>query len=69
MPTVVQRGLPLVLSLDVVSALFGVDRHAVMRWVEAGRFPAPFQPGRRSKFWHRDDIEEALRNRDVIEAD
>jgi excisionase family DNA binding protein len=55
------------MGLNEVAALLGVDRHTLIAWVAAGRFPKPLRIGKRRRFWSRESVEKAIgvRGRDT----
>jgi predicted DNA-binding transcriptional regulator AlpA len=48
------------LTLNEVSALLGVNRLTILRWVEKELFPKPIQVGEVAKLWSRKVIEDIL---------
>jgi predicted DNA-binding transcriptional regulator AlpA len=60
---VMASGRRAVMGLNEVAAKFGCDRHTVMKWVRAGKFPAPFCPGVRKLYWRVADVERYLLTR------
>ena len=38
----------------------GVDKSTIVRWIEAGKFPKPFRPTKRTALFDAESVQEAL---------